>query len=78
MSAKTGASPTANKLCRAALEYARLGWAVFPCHSIGQDGRRTCSQNDLDFQAVAVAWPTLPAAIRAGIVAMIGAAQRGV
>jgi hypothetical protein len=32
-------------------------------------------QNDADFQAVAAAWPTLPTAIRAGIVAMIQAAK---
>jgi len=32
-------------------------------------------QNDPEFVAVATAWPTLPEAIRAGIVAMVKAAK---
>ena len=35
-------------------------------------------QNDPEFRAVAVAWPMLPPAIRAGIVALIEATKRGV
>jgi hypothetical protein len=35
-------------------------------------------QNDPDFHAVTEAWPKLSAAIRAGIVALIRAANKGV
>jgi hypothetical protein len=36
----------------------------------------TC-QNDHDLAAVNAAWPTLPAAIKAGILAMVKAAKGG-
>jgi hypothetical protein len=38
---------------------------------------KTLGKIDPDFAKVAAAWPTLPAAIRAGIVAMVKAAKGG-
>ena len=35
------------------------------------------AQDDADLRAIAAAWPTLPAAVRAGIVAMVKASAAG-
>lgn len=41
------------------------------------EARTICAPNDTDFAIVMKAWPTLPAALRAGVLAMVKASGEG-